>query len=60
MAATSHSYDNYWQKMVPYKQEFADINIILTTTGYYDDDRWSVMYYFNEHHRYRKAPIITC
>ncbi len=51
------SYDNYWQKMVPYKQEFADINIpILTTTGYYDDDQLGAMYYFNEHHRYHKSP----
>jgi predicted acyl esterase len=33
-------YDKYWQKMVPYKDEFANINIpILTTTGYYDDDQ---------------------
>ncbi len=31
------TYDAYWQKMIPYKNEFARIRIpILTTTGYMD------------------------
>src|SRR5258708_37846008 len=31
------SYDKYWQNMIPYKQDFAQINIpVLTTTGFYD------------------------
>src|SRR6185503_14733814 len=31
------SYDAYWQAMIPYKQQFASIDIpVLTTTGYYD------------------------
>ncbi|MEG0925087.1 CocE/NonD family hydrolase [Chryseobacterium sp.] len=48
-------YDQYWQKMVPYKEEFAKINIpILTTTGYYDDDQIGALYYFKEHHKYNK------
>ncbi|KMQ65211.1 hydrolase [Chryseobacterium angstadtii] len=50
-------YDQYWQKMVPYKEDFANINIpILTTTGYYDDDQIGAMYYFKQHHQYNKNP----
>src|ERR1700723_2332732 len=30
------SYDSYWQSLIPYKQEFARINIpVLVTIGYY-------------------------
>ncbi|MBO9690713.1 CocE/NonD family hydrolase [Chryseobacterium sp.] len=48
-------YDEYWQKMVPYKEDFAKINIpILTTTGYYDDDQIGALYYFKQHHQYNK------
>ncbi|MGE8555821.1 MAG: CocE/NonD family hydrolase [Chryseobacterium jejuense] len=48
-------YDQYWQKMVPYKEEFAKINIpILTTTGYYDDDQIGALYYYKEHLKYNK------
>ncbi|WP_313090136.1 CocE/NonD family hydrolase [Chryseobacterium flavum] len=48
-------YDRYWQKMVPYKEDFSKINIpILTTTGYYDDDQIGALYYFKEHHKYNK------
>lgn len=51
------SYDNYWKKMIPYKQEFAKIDIpILTITGYYDDSQRGAMYYYNEHHKYVKNP----
>jgi len=49
------AYDEYWQKMVPYKEDFAKINIpILTTTGYYDDDQIGALYYFKQHHLYNK------
>ncbi|OCA80183.1 hydrolase [Chryseobacterium contaminans] len=49
------AYDQYWQKMVPYKEEFAKINIpILTTTGYYDDDQIGALYYYKEHLKYNK------
>ncbi len=49
------SYDDFWKKMIPYKQEFAKIDIpILTITGYYDDSQRGAMYYFNEHHKYTK------
>ena len=51
------SYDEYWKKMIPYKEEFAKIDIpILTITGYYDDSQRGAMYYFNEHHKYSKNP----
>ncbi|SHL97280.1 hypothetical protein SAMN05444360_106184 [Chryseobacterium carnipullorum] len=49
-------YDTYWQKMVPYKEDFANINIpILTTTGYYDDDQIGALSYFKSHHQYNKT-----
>ncbi|AZB17312.1 CocE/NonD family hydrolase [Chryseobacterium indologenes] len=48
-------YDQYWQKMIPYKEDFSKINIpILTTTGYYDDDQIGALYYYKEHHQYNK------
>ena len=47
------SYDAYWQGMIPYKEEFAHINIpVLTTTGYYDDGQRGAMYYYLEHLKY--------
>ncbi len=47
------AYDEFWKKMVPYKEEFKNIDIpILTTTGYYDDDQLGALYYFNEHYKY--------
>ena len=49
------AYDSYWQSMVPYGKEFADINIpILTTTGYYDDDQRGAFYYFMQHQHWNK------
>lgn len=47
------SYDRYWQKMVPYRKEFAQINIpVLTVTGYYAASEPGDLYFFTEHHRY--------
>ncbi len=47
------SYDRYWQVMIPYKEEFAHINIpVLTTTGYYAGSETGALYYFTQHHRY--------
>jgi putative CocE/NonD family hydrolase len=47
------SYDRYWQKMVPYRKEFARINIpVLTITGYYAESEPGDLYYFTQHHRY--------
>jgi putative CocE/NonD family hydrolase len=49
-------YDSYWNNMVPYQKEFAQINIpILTISGYYDDDQRGAMYYFDQHHLYNKG-----
>lgn len=51
------SYDDFWKKMIPYKEEFAKIDIpILTITGYYDDSQRGAMYYYNQHHKYVKNP----
>lgn len=50
---THPSYDAYWQAMIPYRDEFARIDIpVLTTTGYYDPAQIGALYYFNEHRRY--------
>lgn len=47
------TYDSYWQKMMPYKEEFAHINIpILSTTGYYDGGQIGTLHYLNEHTKY--------
>ncbi len=49
------SFDNYWQNMSPYQNDFSQINIpILTTTGYYDDDQLGAMYYLREHYKFNK------
>jgi putative CocE/NonD family hydrolase len=46
-------YDSYWQGMIPYRQEFARIDIpVLTTTGFYDDAQIGALYYFLQHHEY--------
>ena len=47
------SYDDYWQVMIPYKYEFAHINIpVLSITGYYDDSQRGALYYYLEHLKY--------
>lgn len=51
------SYDDFWKKMIPYKNEFSKIDIpILTITGYYDDSQRGALYYYNQHHKYVKNP----
>lgn len=48
-------YDAYWQNMVPYRHDFAQINIpVLSITGYYDDNSLCALHYFREHYRYNK------
>ena len=50
------SYDRYWQRMIPFKKEFAAINIpTLTITGYYAASEPGGLYYFNEHGKYNAA-----
>ena len=47
------AYDSYWQSMIPYKTDFAKINIpILTTTGYFDGGQIGALYYYREHLKY--------
>jgi putative CocE/NonD family hydrolase len=49
------SHDSYWQNMVAYGKDFANINIpVLTITGYFDDDQLGAMYYFKQHYLYNK------
>ena len=47
------SYDRYWQEMIPYRKQFAHINIpVLTITGYYSGSEPGALYYFLQHHRF--------
>ena len=47
------SYDRYWQKMIPYREQFAGINIpVLTTSGYFAASEPGALYYFTQHTRY--------
>jgi len=47
------SYDGFWQKMIPYREQFAKINIpVLTTTGYFATSEPGALYYFTQHTRY--------
>lgn len=44
------TYDAYWQKLAPYKEEFSKIDIpVLTTAGYFYGGQGSAPYYFAEH-----------
>lgn len=47
------SFDTYWQKMAPYKEDFSQINIpVLSIDGYYNDSQNSGLYYLREHYKY--------
>jgi putative CocE/NonD family hydrolase len=47
------SYDRYWQAMIPYREQFAHINIpVLNITGYYSGSEPGALYYFTQHYRY--------
>ncbi|MBV7530494.1 CocE/NonD family hydrolase [Chitinophaga sp. sic0106] len=49
-------YDAYFQAMVPWKEDFAAINIpVLTIEGYYDDGQISGLEYLYSHYRYNPA-----
>jgi len=51
------AYDKYWQNMVPYKKDFAHVNIpVLTITGYYDDAQISALHYLKQHVVYGRNP----
>ncbi len=47
------TFDRYWQRMLPYTEDFSHIDIpVLTTTGYYDPREGDALYYFAQHLRY--------
>jgi uncharacterized protein len=47
------SYDRYWQNFLPYREQFAHIDIpVLTMTGYYAASAPGDLYFFTQHHRY--------
>ncbi|WP_295125532.1 CocE/NonD family hydrolase [uncultured Chitinophaga sp.] len=50
------SYDPYWQQMIPYQKEFANINIpVLTIAGYFDGEQLGSLYYVKEHFKWNPA-----
>jgi uncharacterized protein len=47
------AYDAYWQSVIPYRKEFASIDIpVLQTAGYYYGGPGAALYYFTQHYRY--------
>jgi len=47
------SYDAYWQRLLPYREEFARIRIpVLVQTGYFDGGMVGALYYLRQHYRY--------
>lgn len=52
-------FDNYWQGMAPYKDDFKHINIpVLAIDGYYNDSQNSSLYYLRELQKYNpKTPF---
>jgi uncharacterized protein len=47
------TYDAYWQSMIPYQADFANINIpVLQTAGYYYGGPGAAVYYLTEHYKY--------
>jgi putative CocE/NonD family hydrolase len=47
------SYDGYWQNFLPYREQFAHLDIpVLTMTGYYAASAPGDLYLFTQHHRY--------
>jgi len=47
------TYDEYWQRMIPYREDFARVNIpVLQTAGYYFGGPGAAVYYFTEHYKH--------
>ena len=47
------SYDEFWQQMLPYGEQFAQINIpVLLMSGYFAESEPGDLYFFSQHHRY--------
>lgn len=53
------AFDEYWQKMAPYKKEFTKIKIpVLAFDGYYNDSQNSGLYYVREMQKYNpQTPV---
>lgn len=50
------TYDDYWQRLIPFGSEFADIDIpVFVETGYYDGGMVGALYYLEQHLKYRPA-----
>jgi putative CocE/NonD family hydrolase len=48
------TYDSYWQGVIPYKEEFAQIDIpVLQTVGYFAGGPGAAVYYMSQHYKYR-------
>jgi putative CocE/NonD family hydrolase len=46
-------YDAYWQSLIPYRREFANIRIpVLITAGYYYGGPAAATYYFEQYRKY--------
>jgi putative CocE/NonD family hydrolase len=47
------SYDRYWQKLIPFREQFAHVGVpVLIVTGYYAGDEAGALYYFSQHRHY--------
>jgi putative CocE/NonD family hydrolase len=47
------TYDAYWQAAIPYKEEFARIDIpVLQTAGYFAGGPGAAVYYMSQHYKY--------
>jgi uncharacterized protein len=47
------SYDEYWRSMIPYRKEFARIQIpVLQTAGYYYGGPGAAIHYLTQHYRF--------
>lgn len=50
------TYDAFWQSMIPYRQDFAAIDIpVLTTAGYYYGGPGAAVYYVSQHYKYNPS-----
>ena len=50
------AYDGYWQSLLPYRSDFARINIpVLSITGYYDDGQISALGFVRDHGTFNPA-----
>ena len=49
-------YDAYWQSLIPYGEEFANVDIpVFVQTGYYDGGMVGALHYLEQHYRHRPS-----